>query len=94
VLRQRLCFSSRKRRNDLNIRPEKRQNLQSGKGWRKNLGKNKKKKRRHIAKKKKSARGIWLIVWRRIALLSLKNNSKKIGSRIFFSDQIHLPTRK
>jgi len=61
--RQRLCFSSRKRRNDSNIRPEKRRNLQSGKGWRKNLRENKKKKRKHVAKKK-NTRGIWLIIWR------------------------------
>jgi len=94
VLRQRLCFSSKKRRNDSNVRPEKRQNLQSGKGWRKNFGENKKKKRRHVTKKKKSARGIWLIVWRRIALLPLKNNGEKIGSRIFFPNQIYLLTRK
>jgi len=91
--RQRLCFESRKRKNNLNIRPEKRQNLQSRKDWRKNPGENKKKKRKHIGKKK-NARGIWLIVWRQIASLLLNNNGKKIGPRIFFPHQIHLPTRR
>jgi len=90
--RQRLCFESKKRKNDSNVRPEKRQNLQSRKGWRKNLGENKK-KRKHV-RKKKNARGIWLIVWRRIASLPLNNNGEKIGPRIFFLHQIHLPTRR
>jgi len=75
--RRRPCFESRKRRNNLSVRPKKRQKLQSRKGWRKRFGENRK-KRRHVGKKK-STRTIWLTVWSQIALLLSNKNGVKIG---------------
>jgi len=60
VLRQRSCSKSRSRKNGLSIKPEKRQNSQSRKGWKKKFGENRKK--RKFSREKKNARGIWHIV--------------------------------
>jgi len=57
VLRQRPCSESRSRKNGLSSKPEKRPNLQNGKGWRKNLGENRKK--RKFGREKNNTRGIW-----------------------------------
>jgi len=75
--RRRPCFESRKRKNDLSARPEKRQDLQSGKGWRKKFRKSR--KRRRYVGKKKNTRGIWLIIWSWIVSPLLNNNGVKIG---------------
>jgi len=60
VPRWRPCSESKKKKNGLSIKPKKRQNSQSRKGWRKKLRENRKKKR--YGGEKKNARGIWLTV--------------------------------
>jgi len=57
MLRQRPCSESRSRKNSLSSKPEKRQNLQSRKGWRKKFRENRKK--RKSGGEKNNARGIW-----------------------------------
>jgi len=57
VLRQRPCSESRSRKNGSSGKPEKRQNSQNRKGWRKNFGENRKK--RKFGREKNNARGIW-----------------------------------
>jgi len=56
VPRQRPCSESRKKKNGLSIKPEKRQKLWSRKDWRKKHGENRKRKRH--SEEKKNARGI------------------------------------
>jgi len=57
MLRQRPCSESRSRKNGSSIKSEKRRNSQSGKGWRKKFGENRKK--RKFSREKNNARGIW-----------------------------------
>jgi len=60
VLRRRPCLESRKKKNDLSIKPEKRQKSWSGKDWRKKHKKNRKRKR--YGGEKRNAREIWLTI--------------------------------
>jgi len=57
VLRRKLCFDSRKRRNALSVKPTKRQKRRSGKDWRKRHVKNRKRKKH--GGEKKIASKIW-----------------------------------
>jgi len=59
VLRRKLCFDSRKRRNVSSAKSAKRQKRRSKKDWRKRCKKNK--KRRRQGEKRKNAREIWYI---------------------------------
>jgi len=59
VLRRKLCFDSRKRRNVSSAKSAKRQKRQSKKDWRKRCEKNR--KRRRQGEKRKNAREIWYI---------------------------------
>ena len=60
MLRWRPFSESRKKKNDLSVKPEKRRKSQSKKGWRKRHGKSRKRKRH--SGEKRNARGIWLTV--------------------------------
>jgi len=60
VLRQRPCSESRSKKTGLSVKSEKRQNLKSGKGWRKKFEENRKK--RNSSAGRNNARGIWHIV--------------------------------
>jgi len=57
VLRRKLCFDSRKRRNASSVKPTKRRKRRSGKDWRKRHAKNRKRKRH--GGEKKIASEIW-----------------------------------
>jgi len=57
MLRWKLCFNSRKRRNASSTKPTKRQKWWNGKDWRKRPKKNRKRKRH--SREKKIAREIW-----------------------------------
>jgi len=59
VLRRKLCFDSRKRRNVLSAKSAKTRKQRSGKDWRKRRKKNRKKRRQ--GEKRKNAREIWHI---------------------------------
>jgi len=59
VLRWKLCFDSRKRRNVSSAKSAKRRKQPSGKDWRKRREKNR--KRRRQGEKRKNAREIWHI---------------------------------
>ena len=87
---QRPCSKSRKRKNYLSIKLEKRQKQQKGKNWKKRHGE---KRRKSCGGEKKSAREIWLIASRLIMSPPWSSNIGKIGRRSFCCLQL-LPTRK
>jgi len=60
MLRQRPCSESRSKKTGLSVKSEKRQNLKSGKGWRKKFEENRKK--RNSSAGRNNAREIWHIV--------------------------------
>jgi len=74
VLRQRLCSESRSRKNERNVKREKKQRKQ---GWKRRPG-NWRKKSNAGNKRKNNARRIWLIDLKQTASPPLNNNCKGI----------------
>ena len=91
VLRQRPCFDSRRKKNNLSTKPKERQNQQSGKDWRK---RHRGKRRKRHERKRRNASKIWPIVLRQITSLPLKSNAARTGPRPFCFLQILPLTRR
>jgi len=92
MLRQRPCSKSRSGKNSLSGKPEKRPNLQNGKGWKKNFGENRKK--RKSGRKKNNTRGIWLIDSKRIMLPPWNRPGVKTGQKLSCPLYLLLPMRR
>jgi len=76
ALRQRPCSESRSRKNEQNVKREKKQESPRKRGWKRRPG-NWQKKSNARNKRKNNVRKIWLIDLKRTALPPLNNNGAK-----------------